>query len=269
MEGERVVRPFIKGRDGIQAPVTWEDAVRSINATLKEMSDAHGPESILGFASPSATNEALYLFKQYLSGRFGASRFEFRTDHEDRTVKLPEDDVLRHMDKHPNSMGALNLGLASEELGGIEGAIDAARSGLLKAGIVIYHKPLVPRPGDDEAEARVAELVRSLEYSVVLAAHKAAWQRDASVVLPVAAWSEEEGTYTNFQGRVQFAGKAVHAGGDIQPVWEVFANLLYASGDNALWLSVDDVFGRMSETEPGYRGVSLSEAKTLGALPTP
>lgn len=269
MDGERVVRPLVKGRDGMQAPVTWDDAVRSINATLKEVSEKHGPDSILGFASPSATNEALYLFKHYLSERFGASRFEFRADSEDKRATMAEDDVLRHMDKHPNSMGALNLGLASEELGGIEGAIEAARSGRIKAGVVIYHKPLVPRPGDAEAEARVAELVRSLEYCVVLASHKAEWQSEAAVVLPVAAWAEEEGTYTNYQGRVQFAGKAINPGGDIQPVWEVFANLLYASGDNALWLSVDDVFGKLSETVPGYRGVKLDEAKMFGALPTP
>jgi predicted molibdopterin-dependent oxidoreductase YjgC len=184
-------------------------------------------------------------------------------------VTTPEDDVLRYLDKHPNSMGALNLGLASEELGGIGGAIEAARSGRIKAGVVIYYKPLVPRPGDEEAEARISELVRSLDYSVVLAAHRADWQSHASVVLPVAAWSEEEGTYTNYQGRVQFAGKAVQPGGDIQPVWEVFANLLYAGGDNTLWLSVDDVFGRLSETVPGYKGVSLGQAKELGALPTP
>ncbi|HYP25578.1 MAG TPA: 2Fe-2S iron-sulfur cluster-binding protein [Blastocatellia bacterium] len=269
MAGERVVRPLVKGRDGLQAPVTWDDAVRSINSALKDTADKHGPESILGFASPSATNEALYLFRQYLSGQFGASRFEFRSGSEDSKVTAQEDDVLRHVDKHPNTMGALNLGLASEELGGIGGAIAAARSGRIKAGVVMYFKPLVPRPGDEEAEARVAELVRSLEYSVVLAPHRADWLSDASVVLPVAAWSEEEGTYTNFQGRVQFAGKAINPGGDIQPVWEVFANLLYASGDNALWLSVDDVFGRLSETVPGYKGVLLAEAKTVGALPTP
>ena len=76
------------------------------------------------------------------------------------------------------------------------------------------------QPSDDEAEGRVLELIEELEYSVVLAAHKADWQDAASVVLPVALWSEEEGTYTNFEGRVQFAGKAIEPGGDALPVWE-------------------------------------------------
>src|ERR1051325_5234141 len=81
---ERVARPLLKGRDGIQAPVKWEDAARSIDARLKEFAGANGAESVLGFASPSATNEALFLFKRYLTDQIGASRFDFRLDSEDR-----------------------------------------------------------------------------------------------------------------------------------------------------------------------------------------
>lgn len=269
MAGERVVRPLVKGRDGMQAPVTWEDAIRAVDSQLKQTVSASGANSILGFASPSATNEALYLFKQYLSSRLGVSNFEFRLAAEDQTVTQPEDDVLRHLDKHPNSMGALTLGLTSNELGGIQGAIEAARGGRIKAGVLIYFKPLVPRPEDRQAEAAVAELIDALEYSVVLASHKSDFLAKASVVLPVAAWSEEEGTYTNYQGRVQMAGKAINPGGDIQPVWEVFASLLYASGDNALWLSADDVFARMAESIPAFRNILPDHARQPSAPQTP
>ncbi len=269
MAGERVQRPMLKGRDGMQAPVTWEDALRAVDSELKQTASASGAGSILGFASASATNEALYLFKQYLSSRLGVSNFEFRLAAEDQTVTQPEDDVLRHLDKHPNSMGALTLGLTSNDLGGIRGAIDAAREGRLKAGVLIYFKPLVPRPEDSQAEASVAELIDALEYSVVLTPHREDFLKKASVVLPVAAWSEEEGTYTNYQGRVQMAGKAINPGGDIQPVWEVFASLLYASGDNTLWLSTDDVFARMAESIPAFRSISPDETRQPAAPRTP
>jgi NADH-quinone oxidoreductase subunit G len=269
LNGERLTRPMIKGRDGMQAPVTWEDATRSIDSTLKQISGASGADAILGFASPSATNEALFLFKRYLEDRIGSTRLEFRACAEDRLVTEREDEILRHLDKHPNSMGAIKLGLMSESLGGIDGAIEAAREGRIKAGVIIYLKPLVRREDDQEAEARIAELVASLEYSVVLAAHKAEWLRDASVVLPVAAWSEEEGTYTNYQGRVQLAGKAVTPGGDIMPIWEVFAALLYANGDASLWLSPDQVFAGIAESVPAFSGMTLEQARMPGALPTP
>ncbi|HWN99309.1 MAG TPA: molybdopterin-dependent oxidoreductase [Blastocatellia bacterium] len=264
--GERVVRPMIKGRDGIQAPVTWEDAVRSIDSRLKEIREANGAGSILGFGSPSATNEALYLFKRYLGGELGATHFDFRVDSEDTNVAEEEDQVLRHFDKHPNSMGAMKLGLMSAELCGIEGAIKAAREGRIKAGVVIYFNPLVRRRRDEEAEGRVLELIDQLEYSVVLATHRAEWHQSASVVLPVAAWSEEEGTYTNFQGRVQLAGRAIESGGDALPVWEVFAMLLHAAGAESPWMASDDVFSTMTETEAAYRGLTIEQTRLPGAV---
>jgi NADH-quinone oxidoreductase subunit G len=265
-DGERLTRPLMKGRDGMQAPVTWEDAIRSIDLTLKEIRWAGGPDTILGFASPSATNEALYLFKQYLSDQIGSSLLDFRIDSEDKKAITPEDNILRHLDKHPNSVGALNLGFASEELGGIDGAIRAAREGRIKAAVINYFRPLVIRPGGAQEEARIAELVSALEYSVVLAAHKADWLKEASVVLPVAVWSEEEGTYTNYQGRVQMVNKAVLPVGDIQPVWEVFAMLLYASGASRLWLGPEEVFGSMAESVPAFRNIKLEETRLPGVL---
>ncbi len=264
--GERIVRPLSKGREGMQAPVTWDDALSSIDSKLKEIGRVDGTDSILGFASPSATNEALFLFKRYLAEQLDVNLFEFRLDSEDKKVTQKEDEVLRHMDKHPNSTGAMKLGLMSEDLGGIGAAISAARAGRLKAAVIMYLKPLVGRPDDQDTEARIAELVGSLEYSVVLASHKADWQSAASVLLPAAAWSEEEGTYTNFQGRIQYAHKANSAAGEILPVWEIFAKLLYASGVKELWLSTADVFASMTATVPAYRAITLDQTMLPGVL---
>src|SRR5262249_36588040 len=127
-------------------------------------------------------------------------------------------------------------------------------------------KPLVPRPGDDEAEGRIVELIEQLEYSVLLTAHKAEWQTAASVVLPVAAWSEEEGTYTTFEGRVQSAGNAIEPVADALPGWEVFAMLLHASGAASPWMSAEDVFATMTECEPAYRGITLEQTRLPGAI---
>jgi len=131
---------------------------------------------------------------------------------------------------------------------------------------VTYLKPLVKRTADEEAEVRIQELIGALEYSVVLAAHAADWQAKASVVLPVAAWSEEDGTYTNFEGRVQFAGKAIEPAGDALPVWEVFAMLLHASGSSSPWMSAADVFATMTEQVPQYREISFEQTRLPGVV---
>ena len=250
----------------MQSPAAWEDAVRAIDSKLNQIKNDSGASSILGFASPSATNEGLFLFKRYLGDQLGAGSFEFRVDSEDRRVADEEDQLLRHFDKHPNSMGAIKLGFMNDDLDGIQGAIAAARAGKIKAGLVIYFRPLVSRPSDDEAEGRILELVEELDYSVVLAAHKADWQSSADVVLPVAAWSEEDGTYTNFEGRVQLAGKAVEPGGDALPVWEVFAMLLHASGAQSPWMSAEDVFATMTEGTGAFAGINLSQTRLPGVV---
>jgi NADH-quinone oxidoreductase subunit G len=239
--GERVTLPAAKGRDGMQAPVTWEQAITTAHSNLKKVAEQDGPGLIVGLASPSATNEALFLFKRYMEHGLGTHNLEFRLDSEDMNAIKAEDDILRRVDKHPNSIGAKNLGLYSEALGGIEGAIAAAKAGRLKAAVIIYLKPLVQRPTDEEQEAKVAELVRSLEYSVVLAAHKARWLADAGLVLPVAHWSEEEGTYTNYQGRSQPAHAAIAPQPEIMPIWRVMSMLLEASGQASVWTSPADV----------------------------
>ena len=265
-KGDRVKFPLIKGRDGMQAPAEWSEAVTVAHSGLKEAARKYGPVSVLGLASASATNEALFLFKRYLAEQLGAELLEFRLDSEDTRVLEREDDVLRRLDKHPNAKGALMLGLTSERLGGVEGAISEARAGRIKAAVVTYYGPLVRRDSDELAEAKIAELIDALEYSVVLAAHKAGWQAKANVVLPVTAWTEEEGTYTNYQGRVQAVGKALHAPGDSLPAWSIFAALLEAAGDKSIWLSAADVLSTIAQAAPEFANLDLNAVKWPGSV---
>src|ERR1044072_7268314 len=163
-------------------------------------------------------------------------------------------------------MGAMKLGLSEGNFGGINGAIESAKAGRIKAGVIVYFKPLVPRETDAQVEAQIEELIDALEFSVVLASHKADWQGNANVVLPVAAWSEEEGNYTNYQGRVQFAGKAIRPHDDARPLWEAFAELLNISGDTRVWLSPDEVFIAITESVSAFEGINYQEMRWNGAL---
>jgi NADH-quinone oxidoreductase subunit G len=266
--GERLLRPMVKGQDGMQAPVKWEDALRAIDVNLKDCREAFGANAILGLASASSTNEALFLFKEYLTEQIGSSTLEFRLNDEDKKVTEKEDEVLRHTDKRPNSAGAIKLGLLSDELGGIDGAIAAAKAGRIKAAVITYHKPLVRRDNDEEIEAKVGELIKALEYSIVFAAYKTDWLADANVVLPIAAWTEESGTFTNYQGRVQKVGKALRPQGDALPQWEALARLLEVAGAKRLWLSMEEVFDGMTETIPAYQGIAFEQTRLPGALTT-
>src|SRR5262249_9035697 len=47
-QGERVTRPLAKGRDGLQAPVTWEQAILAAHGNLKSIAEQYGAASIVG-----------------------------------------------------------------------------------------------------------------------------------------------------------------------------------------------------------------------------
>jgi predicted molibdopterin-dependent oxidoreductase YjgC len=67
----------------------------------------------------------------------------------------------------------------------------------------------------------------------------------AHLVLPSAAYVEREGTFTNFEGRVQRFRTALDALGEARPDWEVFSGLAVVLGlpDPALTSSrADQVF---------------------------
>jgi predicted molibdopterin-dependent oxidoreductase YjgC len=124
----------------------------------------------------------------------------------------------------------------------------------------------VKRDSAQVAEAKLAELVRALDYSVVLASQISDWHGEASVVLPIAAWSEEDGTYTNYEGRVQMAGKAVEPPGDALPAWEVFAMLIHHGGQPSPWMSAAEVFAELSREGEAFQGLKLRDAALPGVV---
>ena len=63
-----------------------------------------------------------------------------------------------------------------------------------------------------------------------MATHEGPELDRASVVLPAAVWAEVEGTFTNYQRRVQRVRVAVPAPGDATPRWELAAGLLERLG---------------------------------------
>ena len=77
---------------------------------------------LLPLASATSTNEALFLMKKYFQGGV-----DFRLANETQTYQQQQDDLLRRVDKHPNTQGALDLGLAGN-LNGLQGILDLAET---------------------------------------------------------------------------------------------------------------------------------------------
>jgi formate dehydrogenase major subunit len=62
-EGRRLHQPMIKQSDGSWLSADWDEVLTLVIDKLTGIGDRHGKQALFGIASPSASNEALFVFK--------------------------------------------------------------------------------------------------------------------------------------------------------------------------------------------------------------
>ncbi len=238
-------------RDGARSETSWEEALDACVGALHRTAQAgeDGPRSAM-LASCDATNEALWLLRRLARYVGRGTMVDARTGDEDRLVNEREDALLRRRDKHANTRGAMLLGLTAG--GGLAEMADLARQGQVGLSVILYYQPTV---GEEPAVRLdlLRDLVERSEASIVLTSHAADWWERATVALPVAAWGEEEGTYTNFAGVAQHCAAAVVPPGGARPAVEVLADLLAAVGQLGAARTPERIFEEIAAEVPAYR----------------
>ena len=120
-------------------------------------------------------------------------------------------------------------------------------------GLVVLRDDLsaaLPLPG-----AALGAL-RGLESLIVLDAFRSSTSDAATVVLPLAAFSEMDGTLTSGEGRVQRIRAAARPIGESRPGWAVLAGLLDGLGVRSDYPSFSEVFSEIGRVVPGYEALS-------------
>jgi predicted molibdopterin-dependent oxidoreductase YjgC len=106
------------------------------------------------------------------------------------------------------------------------------------------------------------DAVAVVPFVAVMATHEGPELDRAHAVLPAAMWAEVEGTFTNFQRRVQRLKRAVPAPGDARPRWELAAGLLRRLGKPLAATSARELFSHLALVVRDYAGLDY---KVLGA----
>jgi NADH-quinone oxidoreductase subunit G len=127
--------------------------------------------------------------------------------------------------------------------------------------------------GEDLAGIDAAAIARASEV-IVIGSVMPEVVRNASVVLPIANFAEEEGTVTNLRGRVQRFTQARQAPGETRPSWLVLGDLLGAMGKQSNFFLPSEVFALLASSNKaftglsydtiGFKGLPLATAHTSG-----
>jgi predicted molibdopterin-dependent oxidoreductase YjgC len=85
-------------------------------------------------------------------------------------------------------------------------------------------------------------------------------------VLPLAAWVERDGTYTNFLGRVQRFRAAVEPLGEALAGWDVLGRVLGALGAPPAGTRAEHWFRELARAVPAFAGLTYQRIADEGAM---
>lgn len=231
---DRIELPMIRNGAGTLAQADWEQALPAAASLLQ------GKRAYIA-ASPNLSNEALYLLSEIAKATGGTGGFSVETGEEAPLAGV--EDLSLRSDRAANAAGAELLGFKRGE---------SSLHGISEGDVLIV--------ADDELlDARLVDLQKA--SAIIIVGTVLPRNVDADVVLPIANFSEEDGTFTNIRGRVQRFLQAKAAPGMARPSWFVLADLASAIGLATSYFLPGDVFNALAASHPKFSGLSYD---TLG-----
>jgi NADH-quinone oxidoreductase subunit G len=201
----RVLRMAPKKQD-----VSWEIAAAEIAAGLKKTAAS----GVAVVASGMLSNEDWAAFKGLFVDELKISRLYFSAEPD----QLGEEDaLLRRKEKVPNLKGADAQGLKSGSFDDLARDLEAGKI----SALYVIERDLAKVWGPERAKALLAKC----PLVVFQGPNKGATGELATYRLPATAYVEEDGHFTNFEGKVQPYKKALEPIGEARPDWAIFASL--------------------------------------------
>jgi NADH-quinone oxidoreductase subunit G len=269
IEGDDRIRKPLERRDNAQTPVSWHE----LYATLRDRLAAAGtanPDGVHFLLSAHASHEELFLFRRLTEELVGENgpqalhvswRFRPKQQPERTQFKVPAVDA-------PNVNGARMFGLVGGSVGDEVGEADV--SGLRAAvedGRVSALYVFDPGPDGSIGDTSWIVAARASGKLPLLIVHGVLLNdlaRAADFVLPGASYVEKEASYTNGQGRLQGASRALAPPGDAMEDWQVLVNLAVALGVPFDFTDAAQVRGEIAHRMPGVPGLEGITTSAFG-----
>jgi len=249
----RLRRPMVRNGAALE-PVAWHD----VEHRLRERVHAAGssdPSSVRFLVSAHASTEDFFVLKTLVEGLLGADGLSSVNVTWSRSEKKQPAGVkfVVPATNAPNVNGARDLGLSvgagndgAPDLSGLRTAIDGGRVKVL----------YVIDPGPEGSAGDLSWIVEArqkgrLPLLVVQGVVMSELAAAADIVLPGAASLEKDAIYTNDQGHVQAASRAIAPPGEALEDWLILVNVAGLLGLTLAYRSSDEVRRAIAAAMPG------------------
>jgi predicted molibdopterin-dependent oxidoreductase YjgC len=112
----------------------------------------------------------------------------------------------------------------------------------------------------------VGRLAAKLDCLIVQTSNERPGWQQAHVVLPSAVYAERDGTFTNFEGRVQRLNPAFAPRGEALPAWQIYQRLGQALGQSDDYASAEAILMELATAVPAFGGMSYAKVGDLGQM---
>ncbi len=278
-ESTRVNSPMMRAEDlaidndGLTV-CDWDDAISRVLSEIKN----YKPEEIAFIASPFSTLEDNFALKRFANEIVGTDNIVYIPKIEGENDKL-----LLRADKTPNAAGLKFLGIKPIDAK----FIDKLLKKQFKLAYMINDS--ISRLERSE------EIAKAIEVGVLHISNFFGKSRKATVIFPSTTYAEMNGTFVNFQNRVQRIRPAVAAleqerlPGDFavsrldkfgshndswtrgtrfnaRPVWKVLTQMSKVMGNDFGYETTEDVFDDIALKVPEFSGMSYETIGNKGVL---
>jgi NADH-quinone oxidoreductase subunit G len=247
--GDRLEAPVVR-QEGRATAMGWSDALSALADRLEGVSGG-----VKAVVSPHWSNEdvgAVMALVESLGGGDAVFRSRRAAD-EDVMPGFPS--LARRRDLAPNGTGLEALGATRVGSDDGTGGLDDVKS---HTGVV-----LVLGDGLEEESSAIAE---DAALTVYFGAYESAAMAAADFSLPVTTFAEQEGTFTNHEGRVQHFSQALHVPGAARPAWLVAGMLAAVMSGGTGVTTAADAFARLGDRSDTFKGICYDDLGTRGAL---
>ena len=252
LNGARLEQPILAGTDGSAIPT--KDAMERVLSLLKPIAEAHGRGLAVALAMHRTCEETFAVAQLFRHG-FGLERLVLLG-----YADWEGDELLRVRDRNPNREGirriAHDLGI---ELISAEILREEVESGSTKALVLFGH--------EFEGVDRLRKVFERLEVLVHFATSCSPLDAVADVVLPMASWAENQGTWVNVDGRAQGLSPAIVGDEARKDGVRWAAELASGLGLSLSQISsIENVRADMERQLDAFKGVGLNAIPPEGSL---
>ena len=276
--GSRIDGTYIR-REGQLQKISWDEALK---VTAKSLKDYKSGE-IAFIGSAYATCEDNYALVKFAKS-LGVSNISYA----DHIILGDQDDILIREDKTPNSLGTELVGVQpGSNVMNIPAILKGIKEKKIKA-LYIMEDDVVSF-GEEWESA-----VEKLELLIVHATNENKTTASADIVFPASTFAEKNGTFVNFQGRVQRIRPAVATEEmdraldgmemsrwdkfgtefdrwmqghkyDSKPSWKIFTTLSQFFGFKMKYNMAEEIFAEIANSIPTFKGLDYDEVGKHGA----